>query len=85
MNVREVGQTLAAAPVRTGIGCAFAFAISRQLLFGGSHAAIWFGIYGSWAVALVALYVMSRAPDDDDADTEDDDSKNAAPAEDSHV
>ena len=70
MDVREVGRSLAQAPVRTAIGCAFAFAISKQLLFGGSHTAIWFGIYGSWAVALVALYVMSRAddgePDDDD-------------------
>jgi hypothetical protein len=82
MNVREVGQALAAPRVRIAIGCAFAFAISLQLLFGGSHTAIWFGIYGSWAVALGALFVMSRAQDEDDAD---DDDKSAATAEDSHV
>jgi hypothetical protein len=40
--------------------------MSWQLLFGGSHVAIWFGIYGSWAAALVCLFVMSRGAADDD-------------------
>jgi hypothetical protein len=73
MDVRELGLTLVQAPVRTAVGLAFAAAMSWQLLFGGSHAAIWFGIYGSWAAALACLFVMSRAEDDDDgaASTED--------------
>ncbi len=80
MDGRGLGQALAQAPVRTALGLAFALAISRQLIFGGSHVAIWFGIYGSWAIALACLFAMSRAPDDDQ-----DGAENAGESEDSHV
>lgn len=66
MNGGELGRTLARSPIRTGIGLAFALAMSWQLLFGGSHTAIWFGIYGSWAAELVCLFVMSRGDADQD-------------------
>jgi hypothetical protein len=66
MNGRGLEQALVQTPVRTALGLVFALAISRQLIFGGSHVAIWFGIYGSWAAALVVLFVMSRGEDDDD-------------------
>jgi hypothetical protein len=68
MTVRELGRALARAPARTATGLVFALAISWQLLFGGSAVAIWFGIYASWAAALVCLFVMSRADDEDAAD-----------------
>jgi hypothetical protein len=66
MDVRELGQSLAQSTVRAAVGLGFALAISWQLLFGGSHVAMWSCIYGSWAAALVCLFVMSRAADDED-------------------
>ena len=76
MDVREHGQGLAQQRIRTVIGVVFAFAISWHLLFGGSHIAIWYTIYGSWADVVLCLFVMSRANADDPA--EDDDESEAS-------
>jgi hypothetical protein len=65
MHLRELGRTLVEPRVRTAVGVVFAFALSWQLLFGGSHIAIMVTIYGSWAAAVLCLFLMSRAPSDD--------------------
>jgi hypothetical protein len=68
MHLRELGRGLTEPRVRTALGVVFAFALSWQLLFGGSHIAIMYTIYGSWAVAVLCLFIMSRAPADEARD-----------------
>jgi hypothetical protein len=61
MQVRELGRWLAEPRSRTAVGVVFAFALSWHFLFGGSHIESVATIYGSWAAAVLCLFVMSRA------------------------
>ena len=78
MHLRELARGLMEPRVRTAVGIVFALALSWQLLFGGSHIAIWYTVYGSWAAMVLCLFIMSRAPAEDEPE-------NAEPTETSDV
>lgn len=64
MHLRDLARGLVEPRVRTAVGVVFALAVSWQLLFGGSHIAVWYTIYGSWAAAVLFLFLMSHAGED---------------------